>query len=73
MRYWLVTLLLAAGCCTHAPAPTPMQRRAEHARKRPQDMCDRILSDKRYPDWLKKNYAEWIRYAYDLEADPYAK
>ena len=30
-------------------------------------MTDRILPNKKYPDWLKKNYAKWIRYAYDLE------
>jgi len=33
-------------------------------------MTDRILGSDKYADWLKRNYAEWIRYAYDLEVPP---
>jgi len=30
-------------------------------------MTDRILPDERFPPWLKENYSQWIRYAYDIE------
>lgn len=66
----VVLLLIATGCHTCPVAPTPRQRADAQSRHRPQDMTDRVLGDKRYPEWLKKNYAEWIRYAYDLEVDP---
>ena len=44
-----------------------MQKRWRQTRERPQDMTDRVLSNDKYPEWLKRNYAMWIRYAYDLE------
>ena len=63
----IMILLIFVGCHTCPIATTPRQKRLSQTRKRPQDMTDRILPDKKYPDWLKKNYAQWIRYAYDLE------
>lgn len=70
MRHLLVLLVLMTGCHTCPKAPTPLQRHLRQASERPQDMTDRLLGDKRFPDWLKRNYAEWIRYAYDIEVDP---
>lgn len=67
MRLLSVTLLLLMGCHTCPQAATPLQRRIAQTKDRPQDMTDRVLPDKKYPAWLKRNYAEWIRYAYDLE------
>lgn len=69
MRRFLSLLLLLTACCSHEPLPSPGQWRAKHNRKRPQDMSGRVLADKRFPSWLKKNYAEWIRYGYDLEQE----
>lgn len=63
----MLVIILLAGCHTCPKAPTPMQRRTAQIKKRPQDMTDRILMGDKYPDWLKRNYAEWIRYSYDLE------
>ena len=63
-------LIFLAGCHTCPVAPTPMQRRLKQTKKRPQDMTDRVLPDDKLPEWLKRNYAEWIRYAYDLEEPP---
>jgi len=60
-------ILCTAGCFSPPVADTPRQKRISQTKKRPQDMSDRILGDKKYPDWLKRNYAEWIRYAYDTE------
>jgi hypothetical protein len=61
-------IICTAGCFSPTPpAETPRQKRISQTRKRPEDLTGRILMDKEYPDWLKRNYAEWIRYAYDLE------
>ena len=69
MKRLLVLTLLLTACFAPPPKPTPGQRKLVHDRKRPQDMTDRILSDKRIPDTVKRNYAKWIRYAYDLEQE----
>jgi len=67
-RLSIMLLLVLSGChtCPTTTAPPP-QRDAGQARHRPQDMTDRILGSDKYADWLKRNYAEWIRYAYDQE------
>ena len=70
MRFLGITILLGflAGCHVCPPPPPPLQRRK--ITERPQDMTDRILPDGRIPEWFKRNYAEWIRYGYDLELMP---
>lgn len=60
-------VLYLTGCHSCPPVETPRQLRHCQTANRPQDMTDRILGDKKYPKWMKRNYAEWIRYAYDLE------
>lgn len=70
-RLSFLLLIVLAGChtCPTAPAPPPL-RSTVKAGQRPQDMTDRILGDDKYADWLKRNYSEWVRYAYDLESLP---
>ena len=69
MKRALIILVFLAGCCTPEPRSTPMQRQFDHAKKRPQDMTDRVLGDKRFPPWLRRNFSMWIRHAYDLEQE----
>ena len=63
----LLVLALLTGCCSSEPQTPPGIRVIEQHRKRPQDMIEKVLADERIPTWLKYNYAEWLRYAYDLE------
>jgi hypothetical protein len=65
----LLLVVFLVGCHTCPVAPTPIQRQANAVR--PEDMTDRILPDPRFPPWLKRSYAEWIRYAYDCEPPGY--
>ena len=79
-RLSILLLLVMVGCHTRPTAPALPRcavntgqlppRCAVKTGKRPQDMTDRILGSDKYPDWLKRNYAEWIRYAYDREVPP---
>jgi hypothetical protein len=68
VKFWILALVLMCAGCASQPTSRPV---APHefkvSPKRPQDMTDRILMDTRFPDWLKRNYAEWIRYGYDRE------
>lgn len=65
VKYCVLVLVgLAVGCHTCPPTPPPSPKQFPD---RPEDMTGKILMDEQIPDWLKLNYAEWVRYAYDKE------
>jgi hypothetical protein len=66
VRFLSITLVLLMGCHTCPKHPPPSFYRRAQNENRPEDLSGRILAGD-YPDWLKRNYAMWVRYAYDRE------
>ena len=69
-------LILLIGChtCPQLPAPshTPREVYELQTKDRPEDLTGRIIMDERIPEWLRKNYVEWVRYGLDQEK-PYPR
>lgn len=66
VRYSWLVLVLAS--CVAPPSPHPIRRRVMQDLNRPEDKSEQVITGD-YPDWLKRNYCQWIRYAYDLEVE----
>lgn len=64
----LIAILIALLGCTAAPdagqAPVTEMLRPE----RPEDLSNQILDNDLIPERFKRNYCDWLRYAYDQES-----
>lgn len=60
MRYLLCLLLL-----TSCAAPMKIDCRCVKKPELPEDRIGDLINSGA-PDWVIKNYAKWVRYAYDL-------